>query len=313
MPGGITLLIAMSIALATLVGIVVLLVLSGGDELVDERLGALSTSGVAGRSGSGASRHGSRRGTQGAERVVNPKEDRRRKLEKRLVQAGLYRKNSMFYFVFTQIAILSASVLLGLCASYFGLAPKSTCLFAGAIVGICGIIAPGLVLDFWKRKRQTSVRRALPDALDVIVVCVEAGLSLPAALVRVSSELSTAHPMLAAEMTIAHREVQLGSSTGQALRNFADRFDLEEIRSLSSVVQQAEKFGASIVNALRVHADVLRRKRFQQAQERAQKATVKLLFPTVLLIFPSIFIVILGPAVFDIFALFRDMNVNIAG
>jgi tight adherence protein C len=136
---------------------------------------------------------------------------------------------------------------------------------------------------------------------------VEAGLSLPSALVRVSSELRTAHPMLAAEMTIVHREVQLGNSTGMSLRNFADRFDLEEVRSMASVILQAEKFGASIVNALRVHADALRRKRFQQAQERAQKATVKLLFPTVLFIFPAIFFVILGPAAFDIMEVLQDM------
>ena len=310
MPGGMTLLIAICVALATLVGIIVLLVLGGGDDVVDERLGALSTAGAAGRSGRSASRHGSRRGTPGAERVTDPKEDRRRKLEKRLVQAGLYRKNSTFYFVLTQVVLLSASVLLGLGASSLGLASKQTCLLIGAGVGIAGIITPGLVLDHWKKQRQTSIRRALPDALDVIIVCVEAGLSLPSALVRVSSELRTAHPMLAAEMTIVHREIQMGSSTGNALRNFADRFDLEEVRSLSSVVQQAERFGASIVNALRVHAEVLRRKRFQQAQERAQKAVIKLLFPTVLFIFPAIFIVILGPAAFDIYAVFRDMALS---
>jgi tight adherence protein C len=177
----------------------------------------------------------------------------------------------------------------------------------GLTVGIAGVLAPGFVLDYRKSRRQTMIRRALPDALDVIIVCLEAGLSLPAAIVRVAKELGTAHPMLAAEMTIVHREIQLGVSTGAALRNLADRFDLEELRSLSAVVQQAEKFGASLVSALRVHGDTLRRKRFQLAQERAQKATVKLLFPTVLCIFPAMFVVILGPAAFDIMALFERM------
>lgn len=307
MPGGMTLIIAGTVVVATLVGIVVLL-LQGGDDAMDERLGGLSTAGGSGRSGRGtASRHGSRRSTHSRDHGVDPREDRRHKLEKRLVQAGLYKKNSTFYFLVTQAVLLTGSVLIGWAAAYLGILPRTTALLAGAAVGILGIVTPGLMLDHWKKQRQIAIRRALPDALDVIIVCVEAGLSLPSSLVRVSSELKTAHPMLAAEMTIVHREVQLGSSVGAALRSFADRFDLEEIRSLSSVVQQAEKFGASIVNALRVHAEVLRRKRFQQAQERAQKATVKLLFPTVLLIFPAIFIVILGPAAFDIYEVLQEM------
>lgn len=307
MPGGLTLVIAGTVALATLIAVVVLL-MQGDDDAVDERLGALSTSGASGRSGRSASRHGSRRGTHTGDRGLDPREDRRKKLEKRLVQAGLYRKNSTVYFLVTQAVLLGASVTIGLATAYFGYLPQRTALLVGVGVGILGIVLPGLVLDSWKKQRQIAIRRALPDALDVIVVCVEAGLSLPSALVRVSSELRTAHPMLAAEMTIVHREVQLGNSTGSALRNFADRFDLEEVRSMSSVVQQAERFGASIVNALRVHADVLRRKRFQQAQERAQKASVKLLFPTVLFIFPAIFIVILGPAAFDIYEVLQDMT-----
>jgi tight adherence protein C len=316
-----TLLIAGTVAVATLVAIIVLL-LRGGDGALNERLGelsAMSASGQAGRSSpsrigqtasnrSGrsvssrsrvsASRYGLLRGTP---------ESRRRKLKRRLVQAGLYRKNATFLFLVSQGGLLGVSVLIGLAASQFGLLPQRTALLLGVGTGILGIITPGLALDSWKRRRQMVIRRALPDALDVIVVCVEAGLSLPAALVRVSSELRTAHPMLAVEMTIVHREVQMGNTTGGALRNFADRFDLDEIRSLSSVVRQAERFGASIVNALRVHSEVLRRKRFQQAQERAGKATVKLLFPTVLFIFPAIFIVVLGPAAFDIYEVLQGI------
>jgi tight adherence protein C len=116
--------------------------------------------------------------------------------------------------------------------------------------------------------------------------------------------------MLALEMMIVHREIQLGHTTGEALKRFGDRFDLEEIRSLSSVIRQADRFGASIVNAIRVHAETLRHKRLEAARERAQKATVKLLFPTVLCIFPAMFVVILGPAVFEILALFDRMNLR---
>jgi tight adherence protein C len=111
-------------------------------------------------------------------------------------------------------------------------------------------------------------------------------------------------------MMIVHREIQLGHTTGEALKRFGDRFDLEEVRSLASVIRQAERFGASIVNAIRVHAETLRHLRLEQARERAQKATVKLLFPTVLCIFPAMFVVILGPAVFDIMELFETLNLR---
>jgi tight adherence protein C len=146
--------------------------------------------------------------------------------------------------------------------------------------------------------------------MDLLVICVEAGLSFPAALVRITKELRAAYPMLALELMIVHREIQLGHTTGEALKRFGDRFDLEEIRSLASVIRQADRFGASIVNAIRVHADTLRHKRLEDARERAQKATVKLLFPTVLCIFPAMFVVILGPAVFDILELFDKMNLR---
>src|SRR5207247_8393608 len=109
----------------------------------------------------------------------------------------------------------------------------------------------------------------------------EGGLSLPAALQRVASELQAAHPLLAGELAIVQRQVQLGQSTGEALRQFANRADLEEIRGLASVIMQAERFGASLVKALQVHADMLRNKRIQYAEEMAQKAAIKILFPTV--------------------------------
>jgi tight adherence protein C len=151
-----------------------------------------------------------------------------------------------------------------------------------------------------KNERQTAFRRALPDAMDVMVICLEGGLSLPGAMKRVAGELRTAHPILAAELAIVEREIELGMSAGEALQHFAGRADLEEIRGLASVITQTERFGASLVRALRVHADTLRTKRIQYAEEMAQKAAVKILIPTVLCIFPGIFIVLLAPAVIQI-------------
>ena len=191
-----------------------------------------------------------------------------------------------------------------------GLATPLVAFLMAAITAILGIIAPGFYLDFRRRGRQNSIRRSLPDALDVVIVCVEGGLSLPASFAKVASELNTAHPLLALEMSIVQREIQMGRSTGEALRNFAVRFDLEEIRGLASVVLQAEKFGSSVVKALRVHADSLREKRMQDAEELANKATVKLLFPTLLLIFPSLFVVVMGPAAFDIYYFFENLKTD---
>jgi tight adherence protein C len=237
-------------------------------------------------------------------------EERRKKLGDRLIQAGLYKPNSMVFFYTTQALLGGVPIVIGFAVATMGLAPLPVALVLGAMTGVAGIIAPGFWLESQKRRRQSAMRRALPDAMDLLVICVEAGLSFPAALVRITKELKTAHPMLALEMMIVHREIQLGHTTGEALKRFGDRFDLEEIRSLSSVIRQADRFGASIVNAIRVHAETLRHKRLEDARERAQKATVKLLFPTVLCIFPAMFVVILGPAAFEILEMFEKMNLR---
>jgi tight adherence protein C len=235
-------------------------------------------------------------------------EEKRRRMAERLIQAGFYRRNSPGYYLFTKTLMAGIPVVLGLLSGLIGLVPLVVGVVLGGITGLLGTLLPSLWLDAKKRKRQTDLRRALPDALDLIVVCVEAGLSVPAAIARVAKELRTAYPMLAIEMTIVERETQMGATCGVALRRFAERFDLEELRSLASVIQQAEKFGASIKQALRVHAEGLRTKRFQMAEERAQKASIKLLFPTLFFIFPSLYVVLLGPAVLDIYKFLVDQN-----
>lgn len=234
------------------------------------------------------------------------KEDQRKKIGERLVQAGLYKRGSTGIFIATQIALCAMPVAIGVVAASFHYTTLSKGILAGLCLGVLGILGPGLWLDSMKRSRQTAIRRSLPDTLDLLVVCLEAGMSLPAALVRITKELRAAYPMLTMELIIVHREVQLGATSGEALSRFADRFDLEELRSLSAVIRQAERFGASITKAIKVHAEGMRHKRLEQARERAQKAAVKLLFPTVICIFPSIYVVILGPAAYDIMAFFGN-------
>ena len=244
-------------------------------------------------------------------RLFLPSNDEgRERLGNRLIQAGLYKNNSPLYYMTIKTFMFLIPVAGGLFASSGGMVSLRMGLLCGLIAGLFGTIAPGIWLDMQKKKRQTNLRRALPDALDVIIVCLEGGLSLPGSFSKVASELRSAHPLLAAEMAIVQREIQLGQSTGQALKRMAERFDVEEIRSMASVIVQAEKFGASVVRALRIHADSLREKRKQQAEEKAQKASVKLIFPTILFIFPALIVVLMGPAFFSIMEMFESMDVG---
>jgi tight adherence protein C len=142
----------------------------------------------------------------------------------------------------------------------------------------------------------------------MLVLCVEGGVSMTSAMQRVASELQTAHPVLGAELNILLREMQMGLSAGAAMKKLAERCDLEEVHNLASVLLQSERFGAGVVKALRLHADMARQERQQKAEEMAQKAAVKIIFPTLLCIFPAIFIVILGPAAYQIAGMVSKMK-----
>jgi tight adherence protein C len=239
--------------------------------------------------------------------LMPDKPDERTRLQARLVQAGFYGRQAIYYFLGVKLLLMILPPVLGLAAAMLDLVSISTGLICGALLGVVGMIAPSFWLDRRKAGRQIAFRRALPDAMDVLVICLEGGLSLPASFKRVAGELRTAHPMLAAELLIVEREMQLGRSTGEAVRQFGERADLEEVRNLASVISQSERFGASLVKALRVHAESLRERRMQYAEEMAQKAATKILFPTILFIFPSIFVVILGPAVVQILDMFKKL------
>ncbi len=257
-----------------------------------------------------SSRASSNRGTRSRSVAGNSpqsEESSHERSTQRLIQAGIYRRNSVTFYLTIKLMMALVPPVIGVLAGVMGWVSLVHGLAIGAVLALVGTLAPSFWLDARKRGRQLRIRRALPDALDVIVTCVEAGLSLPSAIARVGKELRTAHPMLATEMLIVEREIQLGCSTGEAIGRFAQRFDLAELRSLSSVIVQAEKFGSSITRALRVHAEELRRKRFQAAEERAQKASVKLLIPTILFIFPALYVVLLGPAIFDIMEFLQKM------
>jgi tight adherence protein C len=232
----------------------------------------------------------------------------RTRLQARLVQAGLYSRQSLVVFLGVKMLLMAVPVIGGLVAAMLGFVELRLGLVIGGLLGILGLIGPSFWLDRRKAARQSSLRRALPDALDVLVICLEGGLSLFGAFRRMAGELGTAHPLLAAELTIVEREIQMGRSTGEALRAFGERADLEEIRRLASVITQSERFGASLVKTLRLHAETLRLRRMQYAEELAQKAAVRILFPTLLFIFPGLFIILLGPGLIQLLDAFAELK-----
>jgi tight adherence protein C len=238
-----------------------------------------------------------------------PKDQQERtRLQARLIQAGLYSRQALVLFLGVKMLLMAVPVLGGLVAAMLGIVELRLGLVIGGLLGIAGLIGPSFWLDRMKAARQSSLRRALPDALDVLVICLEGGLSLFGAFRRMATELGTAHPLLAAELTIVEREIQLGRSTGEALRSFGERADLEEIRRLASVITQSERFGASLVKTLRLHAEMLRLRRMQYAEEMAQKAAVRILFPTLLFIFPGLFIILLGPGLIQLLDAFAELK-----
>jgi tight adherence protein C len=235
-------------------------------------------------------------------------EEQRGRLRQRLIEAGIYDRHALALLLGVKMLLMAAPLVLSGALGLTGVLSPIRAVVAG-ILGIgLGMVAPGLWLDYCKTARQISLRRALPDALDMLVLCVEGGISLSGAMQRVTAELKSAHPLLGAEMDLVQRETMLGVSIGEGLQKMAARTDLEELRNLASIIVQSERFGTSVVKALRIHADTLRQQRLQRAEELAQKASVKILFPTLLCIFPSIFIVILGPAAFRILAVFSQMK-----
>jgi tight adherence protein C len=165
---------------------------------------------------------------------------------------------------------------------------------------VAGFILPRYALKRITSNRQRELRWGLADALDLMVVSVEAGLGLNAAMLKVSTELKDVHPEIATEFELANLEIRVGRERDEALRNLAERTGVEDLRSLVAMLIQTDKFGTSIARGLRVFSDSLRTKRRQRAEQEAQKAAVKLLFPLACFLFPTLFIAILGPAALNL-------------
>ena len=175
-------------------------------------------------------------------------------------------------------------------------APPTLWLVVAAAAGV-GFFAPGLWLERQLALRRRQIENGLPDALDLIVVCIEAGSGIDQAILKTSEELSLAYPALGEELRILNAEIRAGKTRVEAFKSLAARTKVDDVRALTAMLIQTDRFGTSIGQALRSHADTSRTKRRQRAEEAAQKIGVKLVFPLVLFFFPALYVVLLGPAI----------------
>jgi tight adherence protein C len=175
--------------------------------------------------------------------------------------------------------------------------------FAGAVS--LGYLLPDYWLEYRIKVRSNALRQGLPDLLDLMVVCLEAGLSIDQAAIRSSEEMRFSHPAIADELTLVMLEVRAGQPRMQAWRRLAERTEVEEIRVFVTLLVQADQFGTGVSRTLRVHSDTMRTKRRQKLEELANKTAVKLVFPLALFIFPSFFVVALGPAIISLMEAFK--------
>lgn len=240
-------------------------------------------------------------------RTVMPmKSEDQNNLRAKLAQAGFRREAAASLFLASKTAAFIAcgaiGLILGLESDKDMLGIVGQTIFAAGL----GFMLPNLWLNITIGKRAETIRNGLPDALDLMVVGVEAGLGLDAALLRVSDEMRDVYHALAEEFQIACIETQMGVPRAESLGKMADRSAVPEMKALVATIAQAEKLGTSIAKALRTQADSLRTKRRQKAEERAQKTAVKLLLPLILFIFPTIFIVLAGPAAVQLMDTFKS-------
>ena len=213
------------------------------------------------------------------------------KLRQRLVTAGYRGSEALTVF----FGIRLGCAILAFVALSSGLVGRAN-LLLGLGGAAFGYLLPSMGLARMAKRRQHRIRLSLPDALDLLVVSVEAGLGLDQALQRVGEELAMAHPELSDELRLINLELRAGNARSDALRNLANRTGVDDLSSLAAMLIQTDKFGTSVARSLRVHSDVLRSKRRQRAEEAAAKTGVKMVFPLVFCIFPAIWVVTIGPA-----------------
>ena len=242
--------------------------------------------------------------------LVTPKRERERKrVEQLLIHAGYRSPNARtLFFGVKALAIMVLPCLVLLASPLIPAISTSKLLLYAFGAGYFGSILCSMWLDRAVERRQRAIRAGFPDALDLLVVCVESGLGLAPALQRVADELSVSHPALGDELALVNAEMRAGVERGAALKNLADRTGLEDIRGLTALLVQTMRFGTSVADALRVYSEEFRDKRTQAAEEQAAKIGTKMIFPLVLFLFPSFFLVAVGPAVIGLIDVFTKLG-----
>jgi tight adherence protein C len=218
------------------------------------------------------------------------------KLKQRLQHAGFRTEGAISVFLGAKLLCLAVGFFAGGGGAYY---TKGLTQEAGIItVAVAGIsfFLPDVFIWFCKRSRQDQIFYGLPDALDLMVVCVEAGLGLDQAMRKVAEEMRKTYAVLAEEFGLCNLQLQMGSARNTVLNELGQRTGVDDLKALSAILIQADKFGSSVAQALRVQSDSMRTRRSQMAEEKAAKTAVKLIFPLVIFIFPAIFVVLVGPA-----------------
>jgi len=221
----------------------------------------------------------------------------------RFVHAGIRNATAAAAFFGIKTSLTLGLPLLGFVALTLSGSPLkgNSLLFMMLILAAVGYYGPNMVLSHLVKVRQREIFESFPDALDLMTVCVEAGLGTEAAMMRVADDLQFKSPALADEMRLVNLELRAGADRERALRNLAIRTGVEEVDGFVTMISQAERFGTSIAASLRIHAEMLRTRRRQRAEEAAAKIALKLLFPLIFCIFPSLMVVLMGPAMIQIY------------
>jgi tight adherence protein C len=241
-------------------------------------------------------------------KLLPPSATEAKKLQKQLMHAGFRSADAPIIYRGIQLVSMAGFPLLvaGVCALLAR--PLASALIYIILAFVVGFILPRYFLGRITKNRQRNLRWGLADALDLMVVSVEAGLGLNAAMMKVATEMKDVHPAVATEFELANLEIRVGRDRDEALRNLAERTGIDDLRSLVAMLIQTDKFGTSIAKGLRVFSDSLRTKRRQRAEQEAQKAAVKLLFPLACFLFPTLFIAILGPAFLNLIDVLGRMD-----
>ena len=225
-----------------------------------------------------------------------PASEGRDALRTGLIRAGYRRGDSVLVFLGSKLLLAVVLPIVGLWAGFASGRPLGNIFLLTVALAVLGFYLPTILVAIRQAQRRDEILYTLPDSLDLMVVCVEAGLGMGAALQRVAIEMRLASPQLSEELSLVNREMQTGISRTDALRNLAQRTGVDDVYSLVAMLIQTDRLGSSVAQALRAHAESMRTRRRQRAEQLARQASIKLAFPLVLLIFPALLVVLLGPS-----------------